>query len=653
MERGVSEVPSRPSGQMTVLSRFSRRMITISTHVLLWTAAVWIALYLRFDGEVPRDYQLLAWRVLPVLLVIRAASFWWSGLFHGILRYAGMTELRAIMRATTIGSVVLGGVGYMVHRLALPRSVYLLEWLLALSAAGGLRFIVRVIGDPRGLLSREPANVPGVILIGAGNAGDLFIRDLHRSPSPAMRVVAILDDDPTKSGSLLHGIRIEGAVDRANLQRLVERTGAERVVLAIPTAAGVRTRQIVQVCRELGVKLKSVPSLQDIAEGKAKVSLLRDVNIEDLLRRDTIELDSTLISKFLAGRRILVTGAAGSIGSELVRQIARFNPAHVLLVDFSENGLFFLERELRGAFPELRFSLHVADIRDEQRIAQIFREGRPDVVYHAAAHKHVPMMELNPGEAIRNNAVGTRVVAEAAGRQGCDAFVLISTDKAVNPTSVMGTTKRVAEMLVQSLSTKYATRYVAVRFGNVLGSAGSVVPIFRAQIEKGGPVQVTHPDMTRYFMTIPEASQLVLQASALGRGGEIFILDMGEPVKIVDLARDMIVLSGLRPDVDIQIEFTGTRPGEKLYEELMLDDEAADATAHPKIRVARIAPQDHDSIRASVDRLEALARQVTDAATIRAELSALVPEASLGGGALPPPALRPDVTPDAVPALAN
>jgi len=636
-----------------VLPRFARRLITVTTHIALWCLGLWCALYLRFDGDVPAEFVALALRVLPVILVARAATFWWSGLFHGILRYAGMTELRAIVRATTLATVAIGVSGYMVHRLALPRSVYLLEGLLALATTTGLRFAVRFVGDRHSFMARTPSDVPGVILIGAGNAGELLLRDLQRSAAPAMRVLGILDDDPAKAGSLLHGIRIEGAINRENIQRLVDRNAVSRVVLAIPTASGDRTREIVQICREFGLVLKSVPSLQDIAEGKAKVSFLRDVNIEDLLRRDTVELDTTGISKFLAGRRILVTGAAGSIGSELVRQIARFNPAHVLLVDFSENGLFFLERELRTSFPELRYSLHVADIRDEQRIVQVFREGRPDVVYHAAAHKHVPMMELNPGEAIRNNSFGTKVVAEAAGRHGCDAFVLISTDKAVNPTSVMGTTKRIAEMYVQSLSKKYGTRYVAVRFGNVLGSAGSVVPIFRTQIEKGGPVQVTHPEMRRYFMTIPEASQLVLQASALGRGGEIFILDMGEPVKIVDLARDMIALSGLRPDVDIHIVFTGTRPGEKLYEELMLDDEAADATAHPKIRVARIAPQDHDTIRASVDRLEMLARRVSDPATIRAELGALVPEATLGGGAPQVPESTPNESTGAVPALAN
>jgi FlaA1/EpsC-like NDP-sugar epimerase len=326
---------------------------------------------------------------------------------------------------------------------------------------------------------------------------------------------------------------------------------------------------------------------------------------------------------------VLVTGGAGSIGSELVRQIARFKPSSITVFDHSENALFFLERELRKDFPGVSFRFAVGSIRDEQRVQAAFDEARPNVVYHAAAHKHVPLMEANPGEAVRNNVLGTKTVADAADRFACDAFVMISTDKAVRPTSVMGATKRVAEMYVQSLSRRSRTRFVAVRFGNVLGSNGSVVPLFRQQIESGGPVLVTHPEMRRYFMTIPEASQLVLQASALGSGGEIFILDMGEPVKIVDLARDLIELSGFRPQIDIDIQFTGTRPGEKLYEELMLDGEAS-ATAHPKIRVAQIAPQDPAQMLESIDRLDRLVMQGKEAETIRAELAALVPEATLG-----------------------
>ncbi len=619
------------------LSRFTRRLITTVAHALLWTAGLSLALYLRFDGAIDVEWKLRALRLLPVLLAIRIVTFWWTGLFHGILRYAGMPEFRSIVRATTIGSVIIGACGFMVHRVALPRSVYVLEWLLALALTGGLRFAIRMLTDRHSMMSHAAADAPPVILLGAGNAGELFVRDLLRNPSPSLRIAGILDDATDKSGALLHGLRIAGAIEPERLRALAEETGAKRAVLAIPTATGARTREIVSMCRELGIALQTIPSMHDIAAGRARVSLLRDINIEDLLRRDPVNLDETSIERFVAGKRVLVTGAAGSIGSEIVRQVARFRPAHVILLDHNENGLFFLERELRESFPDLRFSVRLADIRDVQRIDQVFAEGRPDVVYHAAAHKHVPLMEENPTEAVRNNVLGSRTVADAAGRFGAEAFVLISTDKAVNPTSVMGTTKRIAEMYIQSLSSRWsATRFVAVRFGNVLGSAGSVVPIFREQIERGGPVRVTHPDMRRFFMTIPEACQLVLQAAALGAGGEIFILDMGEPVKIVDLARDMITLSGLRPDVDVEIEFTGMRPGEKLYEELMLDAEAATATAHPKISIANIVPSSTEHIAAVVDRLDRLSVRVTDPGTIRAELAAIVPESRLTLG---PPAM--------------
>jgi FlaA1/EpsC-like NDP-sugar epimerase len=604
-----------------------RRSIAVGAHLLLWFGGYWLALLLRFEGDIPSDWALNAWRALPVLLVARVFTFYRAGLFHGILRYSGVPEIRSVVVATTFGTLIFGVSALAIHRLGLPRSIFVLEWGLAIGSAGGLRFAARAAMHSSPF--RRPADdaIP-IALLGAGNAGELILRDLLRSPKAPFRVVCVLDDDPTKHGLTIHGVTIVGPVDMETLKLVASQWQVDRAILAMPTASGLRTREILEHCRDCGITLKTVPSLQQLADGDVQISRLRDVAIEDLLRREPVALDSTQISSFLTGRRVLVTGAAGSIGSELVRQIARFSPREIGLLDHSENGLFFLERELKKAFPDECFRAIVGDIKDAQRIGQIFEAMRPDVVYHAAAHKHVPLMEANPSEALRNNVFGTKVVADAAVEHGCEAFVLISTDKAVRPSSVMGASKRVAEMYVQSLNGRSSTRFVAVRFGNVLGSAGSVVPIFRAQIEAGGPVTVTHPDMRRYFMTIPEAAQLVLQASALGRGGEIFILDMGDLVKVVDLASDMIVLSGLRVGEDISIQFTGARPGEKLYEELMLDDEAAAETQHPKIRVARIAPRTHEQTTTLLERLGASLR-AHDGDTVVAALADAVPEAAL------------------------
>jgi FlaA1/EpsC-like NDP-sugar epimerase len=616
-----------------------RRLVVVSAHLLLWVGAYLAAFLARFEGEIPGWVRPNLLRALPILLAIRLVTFWQAGLFHGILRYAGMTDLRALLRVTTLGSLLFGVIALLLPaRLGLPRSVYFLEWVLALATAGGLRFMARTFNDAR--VAPPGTDAPPAILLGAGDAGDLFLRDLLRSRTPALRVVGVLDDDPAKFGMLLHNIPVRGPISAEELGKLARTTGAQRAVLAMPTAPGLRTREIVDLCRQHQLVLKTLPSLQQIAHGTVTVSALRDVNIEDLLRRDTVRLDENQIRVALTGRRVLVTGAAGSIGSELVRQIAHYQPQEIFLLDHNENGLFFLERDLREQLPSLRFRITIGDIKDRTRIDQVFRLARPDVVFHAAAHKHVPLMEGNPTEAVRNNVLGTRNVAEAARKHGAGAFVLISTDKAVNPTSVMGASKRIAEMFVQSLNGQGGTtRFVAVRFGNVLGSAGSVVPIFRAQIERGGPVRVTDPEVRRYFMTIPEAAQLVLQASALAAGGEIFILDMGELVKIVDLARDMISLSGLQPDVDIAIEFTGARPGEKLYEELMLDREATSETPHPKIRVARVHADSWEATSAVVERLAALVEHSNDPQTVRRALADAVPEATLSG--LPPASTTP------------
>jgi FlaA1/EpsC-like NDP-sugar epimerase len=422
-------------------------------------------------------------------------------------------------------------------------------------------------------------------------------------------------------------VRVIGAISDLGLRKAAATLDAQLAVLAIPTASGARIREVVSACRAVGLETKTLPSLQQILKGDVKVSMLRDVAIEDLLRRDPIQLDEPSMASLLRGRRVLVTGGAGSIGSELARQAARYEPSALALLDHNENGLFFLEREMRETFPRLALTPIVADVKDPARISDVLRTFRPHVILHAAAHKHVAMMEGNPVEALKNNVFGTRIVADLANAYGVETFVLISTDKAVNPTSVMGASKRIAEMYLQSLSGRARTRFVTVRFGNVLGSAGSVVPIFREQILRGGPVTITHPDMTRYFMTIPEAAQLVLQAGALAQGGEIFILDMGAPVKIVDLARDMIRMSGLEPDVDIALMFTGARPGEKLFEELLHDHETHDRTVHSKILVGRIAGVDAAAMSQTMVALAAAIGGAGDEA-VRA-IATAVPEARL------------------------
>jgi FlaA1/EpsC-like NDP-sugar epimerase len=604
-----------------------RRGAVVGAHVLLWAIAFGLALELRFDGDIPEPYRTTWLPAVAVLLFVRVLAFRLTGLFHGLWRYAGMPELKSILRSTTAGTVAFIGAGAMVHRLQMPRSIYVGEWLASIVLIGGVRFIIRIARE------RSPAqpnpNAIRTLIVGLGDAGESLLRDVQRAPDGKWEIVGFLDDDPLKQDALVRGVRVVGRADDQTLTSVISRLGVGLVVLAI-SQAGKRTREILRVCRQLNVQTKTIPTLAGRLEGALSFSALREIAIDDLLRREAVQLDVERVSGFLERRTLLITGGGGSIGSELARQVLRFGPAKLILFEHDENALFHIERELRQMYGDANIVPVIGDICDAGRVEQIFKRYRPEVVFHAAAHKHVPMMEANACEAIKNNVFGTLVVADAARAHGADAFVMISTDKAVNPTSVMGATKRVAEMVLQSRSDQEGTRLVAVRFGNVLGSAGSVVPLFREQIAKGGPVTVTHPEMRRYFMTIPEAAQLVLQAGAQGNGGEIFLLDMGEPVRIVDLAKDLIELSGLRPEVDIPIQFTGLRPGEKLFEELLLSDEAYDKTPHPKIVVGRIQPRSRDLLQRGLVSLRHAA-ELADDKRARIVLSELVPEASLSG----------------------
>lgn len=476
--------------------------------------------------------------------------------------------------------------------------VIMIDLFATILILASLRMVVRLYHEE--FSADKSARQKRLLIVGAGNAGEALLREITRLRA-GFKVVGFADDDPHKRGTNIHGISVLGRVD--DLPKICKKYDIDEIAIAIPSATRAQLRRVIQVCQGTKLRFRTVPSITDIASGKLLVSQIRDVEINDLLGRDVVQLDLDQIGQFLRNKVILVTGAGGSIGSEMSRQVCHFDPKRLLLLEQAENPLFFIEGELRKGFPKIDLSPVIADITDRIRVEQIFERYHPEVVIHAAAHKHVPLMEANPGEAIKNNVLGTMTIANAADRFGAGSFVMISTDKAVNPTSVMGSTKRIAEMYIQDLNATSKTHFITVRFGNVLGSNGSVVPIFKQQIAEGGPVTVTDPEMKRYFMTIPEASQLVLEAAAMGSGGEIFVLDMGEPVKIVHLARELITLSGFRPDEDIEIVFTGLRPGEKLFEELSIKGEDMLPTRHPKIAVWKTIPTDRRVLRDKIARL--------------------------------------------------
>ncbi|MCC7073426.1 MAG: polysaccharide biosynthesis protein [Deltaproteobacteria bacterium] len=595
-----------------------------------------LAYLLRFEFRVPQYWWERALVQAPVVVLTQLAALRFFGVYAFIWRYVGIHEIGAFFKAVLVATVPLVAVRF-IHlgpkEIALvPLSVVVMDTIFAFGGTLGLRVLRRTLYE---LFEKRNAAAAKrkkrTILIGAGRAGALAAREIVGRADSDLEVVGFVDDDRDKHGSAIQGVKVLGST--ADLPHLVREQHIEQVVITIARAARQDFRRIVDTCERIPVKARVIPGLFELLQGNVSVTRIRDVQVEDLLGREPVQLDHELIGRFLTGRVVMVSGAGGSIGSELARQVARVGPKELLLVERAEGPLFEIDRELRAAYPNVPVTPLIADVGDETRIDALFARHTPEVVIHAAAHKHVPMMEQNPGEAIKNNVVGTRTFARTAGRHGAACFVLISTDKAVRPTSVMGASKRVAELVVQDLDRQFErTTFVAVRFGNVLGSAGSVIPIFREQILKGGPVTVTHPDMVRYFMTIPEASQLVLQAGAMGAGGEIFVLDMGEPVKIVDLAKDMIRLSGLKPFEDIAIEFTGMRPGEKLFEELEAHGEGLEKTRHPKIMIGQLQPADSDALEEGVRRLVGAADK-GDADEVRALLGAVVPEATLGAQA--------------------
>ncbi|MCH7526310.1 MAG: polysaccharide biosynthesis protein, partial [Planctomycetes bacterium] len=569
---------------------------------------------------------------------IKVIVFGWMRQYRGSWRYVGLRDLLDVIRATHVSSFLFVTAYFVLenvwewdsgHRLIdhgvellpLRQSVFLLDWAGTIGLVSLCRMVVRLYQEE--VRAEQSDTQTRVLILGAGDTGEAVLREILRMPRTRFEVVGFLDDRSTEHGRTIHGVEVLGLV--SDIRDICGRYLIEEILIAMPKATPRQIRNIVEICEGANLRFRIVPAVEDVIEGRLQVSQLRNVDIEDLLGRDPVELDTKSIAEDLSDNRILVTGAGGSIGSEMCRQIAAYKPQRLILVEQAEHALFEIDRELRSRFEGIRVTPYVADICDTQRIRSIFRREKPTTIFHAAAHKHVPMMEINPGEAIKNNIVGTRTVADAAVDAGIAKVVIISTDKAVNPTSIMGCSKRVAEMYVQQLSTAANTQFITVRFGNVLGSSGSVVPIFRRQIADGGPLTVTHPDMMRFFMTISEAAQLVLQAGTMGTGGEIFVLDMGDPVKIVDLAKDMITLSGYRPGIDIDIEFTGPRPGEKLIEELAIAGENVSRTKHAKIGIWENRPEDFAQVCAGIDRLVELADS-DSAEAVRAELKRVVPE---------------------------
>ena len=597
------------------------RTLLAMLHDFVAAAIAWSFAYLlRFNFEPPDNFIDEMVRTLIWVTPLQSVIFWRFGLYQGLWRYASVMDMRRIFLAVLTAAALIPLVLWMFRVSAVvPRSVLVINPLLLLLIMGGSRLIYRLWKE-QGLYRNFKLQGEPVLVLGAGDAAVSLAKDLAKSSD--WRLVGFLDDDSEHHGHTLNGIKVLGALDK--LPQWAEQLSVKQAIIAMPSGSHLVRKRAIELCNQAGLKVLTVPSFDDLLSGRVAISQLRAVELDDLLGRDPVTLDDAGLHKLLTGKTVMVTGAGGSIGAELCRQIAHFEPGALLLFEQNEFALYTIEQELRAARPDLVCEFLIGDVRDVPRLDEVMGKYRPTVVFHAAAYKHVPLMEQrNAWQAVRNNVLGTSCVAKVAQRHGVSKFVLISTDKAVNPTNVMGASKRLAEMVCQGLQQPEGTRFIMVRFGNVLGSTGSVIPKFHEQIARGGPITVTHPDITRYFMSIPEAAQLVLQAGLMGKGGEIFVLDMGEPVKIVDLAKDLIRLSGMTED-EIRIEFTGLRPGEKLYEELLADNEHTLPTPHPKLRIAQAREVDAawlESLLASIG-----ARATQDDAGVKQALVQWVPE---------------------------
>lgn len=579
------------------VKKLYRRTALIIYDIISVILASYLAILIRYNfnmREIPSYFMKPITRFLPISVVLTILILFLFRMYSSLWAFAGETELQNLIISCTVSTIVQA-VGLQFFRVkgfqAVPSSYYFLYLFCLISLIFISRFSYRFLRSQKHK-NQNRKNTISVMVIGAGEAANTIIKEIVNSNFSTMIVRCIIDDDKGKWGRFIQGIKVQGGRDR--IIECAETFDIDEIIIAMPSASRQTISEILEICKETDCKLRSLPGMYQLVNGEVSVAKLRDVEVEDLLGREPIEVDIDSILGYVSGKTILVTGGGGSIGSELCRQIASHKPAHLILLDIYENSAYDVQQELLAKYPGLNLTVLIASVRNTARINSIFETYKPDIVYHAAAHKHVPLMENSPTEAIKNNVFGTWKTAQAAAMNGTKRFVMISTDKAVNPTNIMGASKRICEMIIQTFNRHFETEFVAVRFGNVLGSNGSVIPLFKKQIMQGGPVTVTHPDIIRYFMTIPEAVSLVLQAGAYAKGGEIFVLDMGKPVKILDLAKNLIRLSGYKVDEDIKIEFTGLRPGEKLYEELLMDEEGLTETANKSIFIGKPIELDED-----------------------------------------------------------
>ena len=606
---------------------YMRRTILLIYDICAVIASGYLSLFVRYDlnfSVIPMEYEVVMRKSLPMAIVITIVVFALFRLYSSLWTYAGMTEILNITAAALISGIAELVIVTLEDKnvaVPLPRSYYLYYTIFLWGFVFISRFIYRGLRafKKRGLAVTE-GDKSRVLVVGAGDAGDALIREIKNSKHLPMKIVGVIDDNQSKVGTYIHGVKVIGTRD--DIVNKAEELHVDSIYVAMPSAPIQQVKEILDICKETGCELKKLPGVYQLVNGDVSVAKLKDVDVNDLLGREPIKTDLNSIMDYVSGKVVLVTGGGGSIGSELCRQIAKYKPKQLIIVDIYENTTYDVQNELKHNFPDLNLVVLIASVRNTKRMDQIFATYRPDIVYHAAAHKHVPLMEDSPNEAVKNNVLGTWKVVQAADRWKVKRFIMISTDKAVNPTNIMGATKRICEMIIQMYNNHSETEFVATRFGNVLGSNGSVIPLFKKQIEEGGPVTVTHPDIIRYFMTIPEAVSLVLQAGAYAKGGEIFVLDMGKPVKIVDLARNLILLSGHKPDEDIKIVYTGLRPGEKLYEEMLMKEEGLQETPNKLIHIGKPIEMDEDKFMHQLEELKDYV--VEEPGDIRAKVKEIV-----------------------------